>query len=66
MVFLVSLVLVGKHNPGGWALGIADELLWSRLRHRHPAMAIHHLRRGLHRRMPTEPAILATREQAGR
>ena len=27
-VFLVGLVLVGKNNPWGWVVGIADELLW--------------------------------------
>jgi hypothetical protein len=26
--FLASLVLLGRHNPWGWVLGIADELLW--------------------------------------
>ena len=26
--FLISLVLIGKNNPWGWALGILDELLW--------------------------------------
>jgi hypothetical protein len=29
VMFLASLVLIGKHNPWGWALGIADELLWA-------------------------------------
>jgi hypothetical protein len=28
VVFLVGLILLGKHNPWGWVLGIADELLW--------------------------------------
>ncbi len=26
--FLISLVLIGKNNPWGWALGILDEALW--------------------------------------
>jgi hypothetical protein len=29
VTFLISLALIGKHNPWGWALGIADELLWT-------------------------------------
>jgi lipid-A-disaccharide synthase-like uncharacterized protein len=26
--FLISLVLVGRKNPWGWALGILGEVLW--------------------------------------
>ena len=28
VLFLAGLVLLGRRNPWGWALGIADELLW--------------------------------------
>lgn len=28
-VFLASLVLVSRHNPWGWVLGLLDELLWT-------------------------------------